>query len=67
MSVVRDAAKALADVTLEDENATLSSELGEIALDAASEYFKLTQARKDLIDEENEKLMKLLALRNHIS
>ena len=52
VSVVRDAAKALANVTIEDENATLSADLGEIALDAAIEYFKLTQARKDLIDEE---------------
>ncbi|MBE6619736.1 MAG: hypothetical protein E7625_00010 [Ruminococcaceae bacterium] len=57
VSVVRDAAKALADVTLEDENATLSAELGEIALDAAREYFKLTQARKDLIDDESTNLV----------
>ena len=57
VSVVRDAAKALADVKLEDENASLSSELGEIALDAAKEYFNLTQARKDLIDEESTNLV----------
>ncbi len=51
VSVVKDAAKALSDVTITDRNTVIPDELKTIAVDAASEYFKLTPARKALIDE----------------
>ncbi len=52
VSVIKDAAKALADVTITGRDTEISDELKAIAVDAATEYFKLTPARKALIDEE---------------
>ena len=53
VSVVLDAAKALANVTVTDRNFTLNDELSAIAVDAATEYFKLTNDKKQLISEED--------------
>lgn len=53
VSVVKDAAKALADVNITGRDTEISDELMAVAVDAAIEYFKLTPARKALIDEED--------------
>ena len=53
VSVVKDAAKALADIEITGRDVEISPELAAIAIDAANEYFKLTTARKELIDEED--------------
>ena len=52
VTVIKDAAKALADVTITGRDTEISSDLKAIAVDAAIEYFKLTPARKALIEEE---------------
>lgn len=52
VSVVKDAAKALANVEVTGKDTVISPELSAIAVDAATEYFKLTQARKSLISED---------------
>ena len=53
VSVVRDAAVALKDVEITGRDTEISEELSAIAIDAANEYFKLTTAKKALIDEED--------------
>ena len=53
VSVVKDAAKALAGLEITGRDTEISPELSAIAVDAANEYFKLTTARKELIDEED--------------
>lgn len=53
VSVVQDAAKALADLEITGRDMEIDPELAAIAIDAANEYFKLTTARKELISEED--------------
>ncbi len=53
VSVVMDAAKALADLEITGRDMEIDPELAAIAIDAANEYFKLTTARKELIAEED--------------
>lgn len=53
VSIVLDAAKALANVNVTDENFTLDSNLSDIAVKAAVEYFKLTNDKKALISEDD--------------
>ena len=52
VSIVKDAAAALADVNVTGRDVVIDPTLGATAIDAATEYFKLTQARKNLISEE---------------
>lgn len=53
VSVVINAANALKDVKINDRNFALDDTLSAIAVDAATEYFKLTNDKKALISEED--------------
>lgn len=53
VSIVIDAAKTLANVTITGEDFTLEGDLAEVAINAATEYFKLANDKKALIPAES--------------
>lgn len=55
ISVINDAAKALGDISFDatGETITVTKEQGEMAVDAITEYLKLTQAKKNLIEKKD--------------
>ena len=63
VSIVNDAIKALGTFEPSGRDAVVTPELSATVVDAATEYFKLTQAKKELIDAEGvNKLMRTAAL-----
>ena len=53
VSIVQEAAAVLKDVDVTGRDMVFTTEISNIAYDAANEYFKLTKAKKALISEED--------------
>lgn len=54
ISIIQDAAKALKDITFSPtEEIIVTEDQGKLAVDAITEYLKLTQAKKNLIDKKD--------------
>ena len=53
VSIVKEAAKALSGLEITGRDVVIDEALAAITYEAANEYFKLTQAKKSLIDEED--------------
>lgn len=53
VSIVREAAKALAELEITGRDVVIDEALANITYEAANEYFKLTQAKKSLISEDD--------------
>ena len=61
ISVIKDAFEALKDVDVSTAGETLTEEQGNIAVDAANEYFKLAATEKKSLDSEKVKALMVCA------
>ena len=63
VSIVREAAKALGAIEITGRDVVIDEALATLTYEAANEYFKLTQAKKSLIDEDDvKKVMRVAAI-----
>lgn len=57
VSIIKDCAEVLKDIDWTKESVTLTDDQEAAALDAITEYYKLSQSRKDLLDKETVELI----------